>query len=489
MIVVSDKIKFVLINVWSFKVGTPHFGLISLAAFIRNRFSNIDIIIIESLNPLKEIIQAKPDIVGFTSDTMTFTKTVKLAKEVRKRLKIPFILGGVHITALPESFDDTFDIGVIGEGERSLREILDIFLEFKNFPKKSLEKIKGIIYKQDEKVIKNDRRELIENIDELPYPARDLTPMEEVYLKDQLNLFGVKRMATIMTSRGCPYNCVFCGSPVQWGKVRFHSPEYVIGEIKSLLEQYNIDGIMFWDDLFIAPKNRLIKLVELIKKEGLNKKLTFFGYARANLINEEICALLKSMGVKRLIFGFESGSERILSYLKGGTVKVNDNICAIKFCHKYGITISSGFIVGIPGETPEDLKKTYEFIKNNRLDNAHIYILTPYPGTDIWRDVEKLDLVSDKMDFSKLYVQLPPVSFLDFFRKSKPKIIEGRIFLNTEYKNNKKYVDLIFKMHKITFLNNLFFYLKIFLGDFDIIKRIVLLKLKNLTASKYMITG
>jgi len=473
----TPQLKLVLVNFWHFPVKTPHFGLISLAAYIRKKIPNIKIIIIEGINPYKKIIACQPDLVGFTSDTLVYKKTLQKAKQLRKKLKTPFILGGVHITALSESFDSVFDIGVLGEGEITMVELLKIFRKKHHFFINDLKKINGVIFFEKKKLIQTDKRKLIKNIDELPYPARDLIPMEDYYLKDQLNLFGVKRLATLMTSRGCPYRCIFCGSPVQWGSVRFHSPKYVVGEIKMLLEKYKIDGIMFWDDLFIIPEARIKKICQLIKNEGLDKKITYFGYARANLINEDICRLLKSINVKRLIFGFESGSEKILSYLKKKSVSLADNRKTVKLCRKYSIAVSSGFITGTPGETLEDLQKTYQFMKKYPLDNSQIYILTPYPGTETWQQAKKKGLVSKAMDFNKLFVQLPPLKLLDFLRKDKSSFIKNRVFLNKEHTNSIKYLRLIFKMQKLAFWQNLMFYLKLIPKDLSLILKILKVQL------------
>lgn len=454
--------KLALVNYWQFPVNTPHFGLISLAAYIRERFPDLKIKIFEGIDPSQELRRFQPNLVGFTSDTLTYGKTVGMAKKLRRKLKASFIIGGVHITALPESLDPVFDLAVVGEGEQTLAELLKVFqLRKFKLSQKDLVKIPGLVYRGNKKIYKTPSRTLIKNIDALPYPARDLVPMEKRYLKDQLNLFGVKRLVTLMTSRGCPYHCVFCGSPVQWGGVRFHSPEYVLGEIKKLVNDYQADGIMFWDDLFTAPEARIIKLVKLIKEERLNEKLTFFGYARANLINEKMCRLLKSINVKRLIFGLESGSEIILSFLKQHSVTVADNKKAVELCRKYGITTSSGYITGTPGETLKDLRLTYDFMKEHPLDNSQIYILTPYPGTKIWAAAEKEGLVSPTMDFGKLFVQLPAVKFKDLFRSDYRYLIKGRIFLNSKKKENLAYFRLVFRMMLLAFWQNLVFYLKV----------------------------
>lgn len=476
----QKKIKLVLVNVWSRPSKTPHFGLMSLAAFVKSNFTNLEIKIIEGTNPGQEILRTKPDLIGFTSDTLTFAKTHDLAQELRKTSQAPFIIGGVHITCLPQSFQHPFDLAVLGEGEITFLELLRHFEKNGKFLVADLKNIKGILFKDGNQIIKTEKRELIKNIDDLPVPARELVPMQEFYFKNQLNLFGVRRLASLMTSRGCPYHCVFCGSPAQWNGVRWHSPAYTVNQIKYLMTNYKVDGIMFWDDLFIAPKERLRLLVELIKKEAIEKQITFYGYARSNLIDAETCQLLKSINVKRLIFGFESGAPDILNYLKSNTVTIEDNIKTIKLCRQYKITTSSGFIIGTPGETVADLKKTYEFMKKYSLDNTQVYILTPYPGTLIWQAAEESGMVSDDMDFGRLYVQLPSPRLIDFFKIHKQDLLKGRVFLNPAYENDPAYLDLIFKIIKLAYWQNLFFYLKILPKNLRLVKELFYLKIKKL---------
>lgn len=470
------KKTLTLVNIWKIENHTPHFGLTALAAYVKTKIPNLEIKIVEGLNPLKDILKSKPDIVGFTSDTLAFKATKTIATKVKNKLKVPILIGGVHITAMPKSFSKPFDVGLIGEGEITLTELIQSFLENSKLDYEKLEKIDGLIFKKNKNIVKTEPRKLIKNIDELPFPAREITPMNEIYLKNQFNLFNAKRMVSIMTSRGCPYHCVFCGSPVQWGGSRFHSPEYVVKEIKFLVDTYKIDGIMFWDDLFIAPIERLKKLKDLIIKEKLNEKLVFFGYARANLITEEVCKILAEMNTKRLIFGLESGSSKILGYLKQNSVTVEDNKRAVDLCRKYKITSSSGYIVGTPGETLDDLQDTYNLMKKHPLDNTQIYILTPYPGTKIWIEAKKKRLVSDHMDFDKLFVQLPAINFLDIFRNQKD-LTKNRIFLNTTYKNNKKYMALVFKIQKLAMIQNVFYYIKIAPQNLDLIRRLIIKKI------------
>ncbi len=476
----KKKIRLVLASLWIFDAETPHFGLISLAAYIRKMIPDIIIDVVEGTDIADKIARKKPDIVGFTSDTLMYSRVCNLAEIIRKKTDAFLLIGGIHISADPDSFSPVFDAGIVGEGELTFTEILDKFKEINGkISADDLRKIPGLVFFDKNNLEKTSRRELIKNIDDLPFPARDIVPLKEYYLKDQVNLFGVKREIAIMTSRGCPYHCIFCGSPVQWGRVRFHSAEYVVNEIEYVVNEFKADGIMFWDDLFIAPEPRIMKIAELIKSKGLHKKVAFTGFARANLMNEKICAVLKEMNVKRLIFGLESGSEKILKYLKKNSVTVEDNRRAVTLCKKYGITSSSGFIVGTPGESVEDLQDTYKFMKGYPLDNSQIYILTPYPGTEIWADAIKNNLIPKELPFEKLFVQLRSVSPLDFFRKSRPDLLKGKIFLNKEYENNPEYLDLIFNMMKLAALQNIKFYLKRSPKEIGLIFRIIWIKIKN----------
>jgi len=477
----KNKLNLVLANLWHSPSKTPHFGLASLAAYIRQENPNVTISIVEGMDIKDEIIRKNPDVIGFTGDTLMYNRVVDLAKKIKEKSAAKLIIGGVHITALPSSFNPIFDLGIIGEGEKTFVDVLNHYYNEGDFIKNKIKYFPGLVFFDESRLINTGLPPLICNIDELPFAARDLTPMEDVYLKDQFNLFGSKRTMSIMTSRGCPYQCRFCGSPVQWGRVRFHSAEYVVREIEHLVEKYQVDGIMFWDDLFITPEPRIMKIVELIKEKGLDKKLVFTGFGRANLINEKICEALASINVRRLIFGLESGSEKILKYLKKDSVTVVDNRRAVTLCRKYGITTSSGFIVGTPGETMDDLKDTYEFMKKYPLDNTQVYILTPYPGTEIWETAKASGLIRDDINLDSLFVQLEAPTLLDFIRGGKSNILKGRIFLNTKYRNNRAYKNMIFVMVKLAAWQNFKFYIKSVPRETDLIKRIISAKIKKIT--------
>lgn len=467
----DERLKLVLVyHQMKIQSNSPHFGLLSLAAYVKQKYSFVDVRVIENHNPLKQILNFKPDIVGFTGSSIEYKEAISLAHKVKKHSKALLILGGIHISTCPQSFNKIFNIGVIGEGEITLGELLELYKN-KKINHRNLNQINGLVYFNKNKLIVTKPRSLIKNIDDLPIPARELIPMEN-YLKNQINLYGIKRNIILTTSRGCPYHCVYCASSAHWGSFRFHSVEYVIKEMEHLIKTYNVDGIIFWDDLFIAPKERLLLLVKEIKKRGWHKTMTFTGQARSNVADEDIIKALKSINVKRLSFGFETYSPKMLDYLKVNSVTVKDNIRTVKLCNKYGIDVTSGLIVGSPGETIEDLKITYNTMKKYPLDSTNIYLLAPYPGTKIWEYSKTNNLVTDNMDMDKVFTQIPLKACFEFWKKDRFYFLKGNVFLNQEKRHDRKYLSMILKMQRLATFQNYKFYFKYLLTDPQILLKI-----------------
>ena len=377
------KVLFInAINLEKFlEIRYPPLNLAYLAAVLRKNFNDIQIKIVDR-NVEKELEIFKPDVVCISSVSQNYNLTMEYAKLAKQR-DIKVLIGGVHISILPQSLSKDMDIGVLGEGEIT---IVDLFKN--NF--ENLDKINGIAYWKDDKINITKLRELIENLDTIPYPARDLLKIE-----DHTFMF---------TSRGCPYKCVFCSSTRFWKAVRFHSAEYVVNEIKLLIDKYKVKYIDFFDDLFIANKKRLEQIANLIKQEKID--IAFGCDARANMIDDEIMKLLKSMNVQKIVLGLESGNDRILTYLKGidgrPTVTVKQNYDAVRIANKYGILVNAGFVIGSPDETEEEILDTLKLAKTSGLNHFEPYIITPLPGTPLWELAKKKGLVSDQMDWSKL---------------------------------------------------------------------------------------
>jgi len=411
---VSQPVSLILINTpWETPLRKgyyyPSLGICYIATYLKRHLQDeIKIAVIDGLfeNSIEKIIkkikEKKPDVIGISSTTLEFANAIEIAQKIQKDFFVPVIVGGVHISALPHTLPKCFNIGVIGEGEQAMLELMQLFSKYKNFPAEKLKKINGIVFRNKNKVTITAPRLHIEPLDKIPHPNLDYFDME-YYLRPRQHLAGVFGRGThIITSRGCPYKCVFCGGSHFWKTVRFHSANYVIEEIRNLINRYDVDCINILDDLFAASKQRLIEISKLIKEEKINKKVKFGCQMRADLLNDEMAKLLKEMNVVYLGFGLESGSEKILNYLKRGTVTVEENKKGIEIANKYGFKTGSGFMIGNPNETMKDLEKTYNFIISNPLDTMGMYITTPLPGTELWCYAKDKGIVSENMDWSQL---------------------------------------------------------------------------------------
>jgi len=387
--------KFLLINAIdiskSLQTSLPPLSLGYLASSLRRKFgaSKFEFKIIDRV-VLQEISTFRPDIVGITCVSQNYNFAMKYAK-MAKKFKIPVLIGGTHITVLPTTLSRDMDVAVIGEGEEAINDLFTIYQKEKRFDKESLATVKGIAYWQSGKIIQTEQRLPVKSMDKIPNPARDLMKIE--------------KCTHVFSSRGCPYRCVFCASSRFWQSTRFFSAKYVVREVKYLYETYGVREIDFWDDLFIVNKQRIKDIIKLLRKEKLLGKISFSCAVRSNLIDESMVRLLKKLNVKGVSMGLESGTPRVLNFLKGNNINIKNHMKAVKLFKKYGIEPSASFIIGSPTETREEIMQTFKFIKDSKLRGFGVYVLTPLPGTPIWEYAKERGMVSEKMDWSTLNVE------------------------------------------------------------------------------------
>jgi len=313
----------------------------------------------------------KPDVAGISF----MTATTKSADFVAEKLKIynpnlPIIAGGVHPTLVPEDplEKKCFDYVVRGEGEDT---ILELIKAIEN--KQEVSGILGISYRKGGKIIHNENRPYIKNLNELPLPAYHLVYNAKKYG----HIFN-----GIITSRGCPFACTYCASKVMWTRaVRFRTPENVIEEIKDRHTRLGVASFSFHDDTLTLNRDYITKLCELMR--GLDFKIEWHCDTRGDTLDFKILKLMKKAGCYHIYLGLESGSPKILKLIKKNidTKKVKK---AVRMAQMAGITTTVYFMVGFPEETEEDILLSIKAMKWIGSDSVIWSILTPYPGTEIW---------------------------------------------------------------------------------------------------------
>lgn len=369
----------------------PPVGLAYLAANLeKNKIkikildANAEFLSIEKT--AKKIINSPAKYIGFTAVTTTIPLIYKLSSIIKEKAKDKIIIaGGPHVTFMPEQVlkeCPAIDIIVRGEGEITFYELIQALNN-----KQDISQIKGISFRENNRVIHNPDRELIENIDDIPFPARHLLPLE-LYSPSPINATGFKgkKYARVITTRGCPSRCVFCSSAHFWKIVRIRSAENVVSEIKSLIKNYGVRHIDFLDDTLTLSKERLIKICNLFLKDKI--KINWSCYSRVNTMDKKIVALMKKTGCKTIQFGVESGNQKILD-------KINKDINleavrkATRIVRKANIKLMCDFMIGLPGDTKKTVNETINFAIKLKPNIAAFCITTPFPGTTLYEEYKK----------------------------------------------------------------------------------------------------
>lgn len=356
---------------------------------------------------LESIKSETPSLIGFSCMTPHIMHAAQMAKLVKKHFpRILTVVGGVHAAAIPKQTIEEFpqfDVVVLGEGEETLLELYQRLSDAI-----TLETVLGIAYKEGSAIRVNPARPLIEDLNQIPFPERNLVGIE--YYKKSHVSRGFSRnvinIAEITCSRGCPYNCIFCASKVIHSRiVRFRSAENIISEMEMLIRRYDIKHFSFLDDTFTI-KNEILRPV--CKYMG-SQQVTFDCFTRVNDIDEEKMAMMVAGGCKKISFGIETGSPRILKLLKKGITleQVEEAFCISR---KAGLpTIEATFLIGShPDETIEDIKMTRKLIYRLRPDILGIFIAIPYPGTELNSILkERRLLLKENWDEFRLFLGTP----------------------------------------------------------------------------------
>ena len=362
-------------------VYRPPLGLAILAAYIRKYGYDVSIIDLDvtGLHNPKEaankIMGYSPNVIGFTCLTPRYPAIIDIAKECKKIGNVITIVGGPHISGLPLYVlkDENIDYGIIGEGE-------DAFLEFLGCIRynRPIADVSNLIFRFRDNIVINEARPYIKDIDSLPHPAWDLLDLSYYVEPGTFK----KNHLGIMSSRGCPFSCLFCASKTTWGrKVRWHSSKYVVDELEIGVNTYKTDEFFFYDDTFTLNKSRVIDICDEIKRRNLN--IRFIINARVDTVDYDIANILKDAGCCMVAFGIESGDPNILKRIKKGITR-EQAIAACDSLKRAGLPYYASFIIGHPGDTRESIKATIDFADELDPYQAKFMISTPYPGTELY---------------------------------------------------------------------------------------------------------
>jgi len=399
-----------------------------LAAVIEKNGYHVKIIdnFLEKLNQInlsKKILNYNPDIVGISIGCINFYEGLRIAKLVKTISNAFVVIGGPHATIRANIFIKypEIDAVVIGEGEYTLLEIIERLQKGQ-----SLEGCKGCYYKENGKIIYNPLRKRIENLDELPFPARHLVKYRNY---PRTYSFGDLKppVDTISTSRGCPFNCAFCSSRFIWGNIyRYRSSKNIVDEIELLVNNYRTKSIYFREDNFTLNRKRVIEICdELIKR---NIKIEWECSSRVDLVDKDLLKKMHEAGCKFIWYGIESGSPRTLERIQKG-ITVEKSRRAVKITRENGIKVGGSFMIGIPGETKDDILMTYHFIKELVLDKISLAHFMGIPDSKLYKEIVR-NKWFDSCDGEILFVKLPNIS-KDFLNEINKRVkIELPILLN-----------------------------------------------------------
>ena len=326
---------------------------------------------------LKIIIKDEaPDVIGLTCSTPNFYRALELARIGKENSRAKVVLGGVHASALPEfiveTYPDLIDCVVVGEGEITMLELVNAWQN-----NTDIEKIQGIAFKNNGSVVRTEKRPFIADMDSIPFPARDLIPQN--LFKPNLHNARYRNCSSILTSRGCPFNCSFCASRIVSGKrYRMHSAEYVLEEMEMLKKDYGVRQLLITDDTFTINHERLEKICKGMIDRKLD--LEWFCFSQVTAVNKEILALLKKAGCYNIGFGVESSSPETLKQM-GKPIKPEKALEAVKLANKAGLKTQAFYIFGMPGETKEQMEDTIRFAEKVGSTLAFFNMLVPFPWT------------------------------------------------------------------------------------------------------------
>jgi len=337
---------------------------------------------------IKKLKRFKPKVLMFTMTTYLFHQTLEIITYIKKKYTCKIIVGGAHLSLFPRETlkHKIIDFGIIGEAEETVVELVNS-IETKS----SFKEVDGIVFNENGRIIITKLRRKIKNLDKIPFPARELLPINKYYSF----ISKYKNYTIIMTSRGCTFQCSFCEQST--GDIRYRSVKNVVDEMEECVTRFNIKEFDIFDPLFTINKQRVIDICQEIRRRNLS--IFWSCRSRVDTITVDMLKEMKKAGCYRIYYGIESGDEKILKNIKKYT-KLTQIKKAISLTKKNKILAFGYFMIGCPGETKKSIINTINLAKSLSLDYAQFSRLSTLPGTSLY------DELKDKIgyDYWKKYI-------------------------------------------------------------------------------------
>ncbi len=359
-------------------------------------------------SPLSEIRERieifKPDVVGVTC---LFSSVFPMVREICQEVKrmdpgILTITGGTYPTFMTDYCltEPSLDMVALGEGELTMQGMIRAMNEGR-----PLSEVDGLAYKDNGRVRINPKTRWIEDLDSVPFPARDLLPMELYHEIGVPHSFSASSRynAPLITSRGCPAHCIYCSSTKFWGnRYRFRSPENVLDEIGELIEKYGIREVQFEDDNLTADRERAKKIFQGIIDRGYDIKFNFPNGVALWTLDEELVDLIVEAGAYEMTLAFESGCQEVLSKIVKKPLNLKKAREITEYIHAKELRTNAFYIFGFPGETKEQMKETFRFANQMKTDMAYFFVANPLPGTEMYEMAKQRGMLRGDFNFENL---------------------------------------------------------------------------------------
>ncbi|MFW6124395.1 MAG: B12-binding domain-containing radical SAM protein [Acidobacteriota bacterium] len=455
---------------WEEGTSMPPLGILSLAAVLEREGVEVQVVPADILGyrwkDIKQRIKEfNPGILGITTTTENRFDSFKLASLAKKiNPEILTVMGGPHVSTAREDTLEQIkdvDIVVVGEGEKTVVELVDAVESGKDFSQ-----VKGLFFRKNEKIVFSGPREKIKNLDTLPYPARHLVPVEKYNFFIQTKDGRRRKAQNIMTSRGCPFNCYFCATPSNWGrKMRGHSPKRVVEEIEHLIDRYGAEFIWFYDDTFNYNPKRVHQIMDLIIEKNLDIK--FCSEFRIDVVDKPLLEKMTAAGLAWGHFGIEAGNPRVRKEIVRKEFDIEKACEFVKWANELGFIPNAFLVFSHHTETWEEAQETIDVMERLKSINPETEfsasILHVYPGTPLEEIARKQRIIpedfswSRKRDMRKVYMLPSGQGYVPLFKdrlswfqiaklvmkwsSSKKRMISGSK-LKTALKNISSFKDL-----------------------------------------------